>query len=84
MNANDCTLDILKILYFITDESQRSEYLAELVERLFSQFPYDNGILMVYFLNYLKLKPSEAVFLAANEPHAYLSGGWYYCTLNYF
>lgn len=62
---------------FISDQKERDENLAELVERLFSQFPNDNGILMVYFLNYLKLKPSEAVFLAANEPHAYISGGQY-------
>ncbi|CAH1155756.1 unnamed protein product [Phaedon cochleariae] len=53
---------------------RREHFLAELVERLNSQFPYDNGILMVYFLNYLKLKPSEAIYLGANEPHAYLSG----------
>lgn len=65
-------------LYFvIIDDGQRNECLAELVERLSSQFPYDNGILMVYFLNYLKLEPFEGVFLAANEPHAYLSGGSY-------
>lgn len=38
---------------------------------------------MVYFLNYLKLKPSEAVFLAANEPHAYLSGGNYSDNFSY-
>lgn len=50
-------------------------FSADLVERLHFQFPYDNGILMVYFLNYLKLKPSEAIFLGANEPHAYLFGG---------
>lgn len=65
---------LLTFLYII-DDDKRSDYLAALVEQLFSQYPYDNGILMVYFLNYLKLKPSEAVFLAANEPHAYLSGG---------
>lgn len=63
---------------FISDEKGRAENLSELVERLYSQFPNDNGILMVYFLNYLKLKPSEAVFLVANEPHAYISGGQYY------
>jgi len=49
------------------------------VERLHSQFPYDNGVLMVYFLNYLKLEPSEAIFLGANEPHAYLFGDCIEC-----
>lgn len=62
-------------LNFCLGECERGVFSADLVERLHSQFPYDNGILMVYFLNYLKLKPSEAIFLGANEPHAYLFGG---------
>ncbi|KAJ8984387.1 hypothetical protein NQ317_003535 [Molorchus minor] len=53
---------------------QRELFMADLVERLHKEFPYDNGILMVYFLNYLQLKPKEAIFLAANDPHAYISG----------
>ncbi|KAJ8926433.1 hypothetical protein NQ314_021221 [Rhamnusium bicolor] len=56
------------------DESKRELYLADLVERLNNDFPNDNGVLMVYFLNYLQLKPTEAIYLAANEPHAYLYG----------
>ncbi|KAJ8945084.1 hypothetical protein NQ318_005264 [Aromia moschata] len=56
------------------DFIQRELYMAELFERLHEQFPYDNGILMVYFLNYLQLKPKQAIYLAANDPHAYLSG----------
>lgn len=59
----------------IPDANERCFLHADLVERLHSEFPYDNGILMVYFLNYLRLKPSEALFLGANEPHAYLFGG---------
>jgi len=46
----------------------------ELAIRLDYQFPSDIGILSVFLLNYLSLKPGEAIFLAANEPHAYLSG----------
>nr|XP_023012378.1 mannose-6-phosphate isomerase [Leptinotarsa decemlineata] len=56
------------------DKPKREEYMADLVERLHSQFPNDSGILMVYFLNYLNLCPSEGIYLGANEPHAYLSG----------
>ncbi|VEN47473.1 unnamed protein product [Callosobruchus maculatus] len=56
------------------DSDNQKIYLAELVQRLNSQFPCDNGILMVYFLNYLQLEPSEALYLGANDPHAYLSG----------
>jgi mannose-6-phosphate isomerase len=42
--------------------------------RIYDQHPGDVGTLAVYFLNYVKLHPGEAVYLAANEPHAYLSG----------
>lgn len=61
------------------NESQNEFLLADLIKRLHFQFPYDNGVLMVYFLNYLKLKPSEAIYLGANEPHAYLSGDCIEC-----
>ncbi|ENN74580.1 hypothetical protein YQE_08833, partial [Dendroctonus ponderosae] len=62
-----------------SDAGERCFLHADLVERLHSEFPYDNGILMVYFLNYLQLKPSEALFLGANEPHAYLFGDCIEC-----
>uniref|UniRef100_A0A7G3ARW9 mannose-6-phosphate isomerase n=1 Tax=Lutzomyia longipalpis TaxID=7200 RepID=A0A7G3ARW9_LUTLO len=37
-------------------------------------FPGDVGILTVFFLHIVELKPGEAIFLSANEPHAYISG----------
>lgn len=46
----------------------------QLVMRLHQQYPHDVGVLSVFFLNLLKLKPGEAIFLPANEPHAYISG----------
>lgn len=42
--------------------------------RLCRQFPGDIGAFAPYFLNVIALAPGEAVFLPANEPHAYLSG----------
>jgi mannose-6-phosphate isomerase len=42
--------------------------------RLTKDFPGDVGVWMVYFLNYLQLSPGDGLFLAPNEPHAYLSG----------
>jgi mannose-6-phosphate isomerase len=42
--------------------------------RIFEQYPGDVGTLAVFFLNYVKVQPGEAIYLAANEPHAYLSG----------
>ncbi len=34
----------------------------------------DRGLFSAYFLNYLELKPDQALFLGPNEPHAYLGG----------
>jgi len=49
--------------------------IANLVERLSSQFPGDVGIFCAFVLNYVKLEPGQAIFLGAGEPHAYVSGG---------
>lgn len=50
-------------------------HLAELVERLHSDFPGDVGVFGPYLFNHLSLQPGQAIFLPANEPHAYLCGG---------
>lgn len=46
----------------------------QLVLRLHEQYHHDVGVLSSWFLNYVKLNPGEAIALAANEPHAYISG----------
>ncbi|KAK1280756.1 Mannose-6-phosphate isomerase 2 [Acorus gramineus] len=46
----------------------------QLALRLEKQYPADIGVLSSFFFNYVKLKPGEALYLDANEPHAYLSG----------
>ena len=46
----------------------------ELALRLNAQYPDDVGVMCAYLLNYIKLQPGEAVYMAANEPHAYLDG----------
>lgn len=43
--------------------------------RLHSQYPGDIGCFSIYFLNHMVLDPGQAMFLGANEPHAYLRGG---------
>ncbi|KAI9352720.1 mannose-6-phosphate isomerase [Obelidium mucronatum] len=53
--------------------------LEELLIRLNSQFPDDVGIFCALLLNFVTLKEGEAIFLAANEPHAYLSGDCVEC-----
>ncbi|OJD34264.1 mannose-6-phosphate isomerase [Diplodia corticola] len=54
--------------------STSGEELAELVQRLSGQFPGDIGLFVLFFLNYVKLDVGEAMFLKADDIHAYLSG----------
>eukprot|EP01018_Ginkgo_biloba_P027432 Gb_40066 [translate_table: standard] len=46
----------------------------QLVLKLEKQYPDDIGVISAFFFNYVKLGPGEALFLDANEPHAYLYG----------
>jgi mannose-6-phosphate isomerase len=55
-------------------ESTKGEVLSELVTRLYGQFGEDIGILVLFFLNFVTLQPGEALFLVADDIHAYLSG----------
>ena len=48
--------------------------LAELVHRCNSEWPADIGLFVLFFLNYVKLQPGEAMFLKADDIHCYLFG----------
>jgi mannose-6-phosphate isomerase len=54
--------------------SNDGKELADLVVRLNTQFPGDIGLFVQFFLNYVKLEVGEAMFLKADDIHAYLSG----------
>ena len=51
-----------------------SEELCELVERCNDQFPQDIGLFVLFFLNFVKLEPGQAMYLKADDIHAYISG----------
>lgn len=55
--------------------SNDGQELADLMIRLNGQFPGDLGLFVTFFLNYVKLEVGEAMFLKADDIHAYLSGG---------
>ncbi|EKD15313.1 uncharacterized protein L3040_001680 [Drepanopeziza brunnea f. sp. 'multigermtubi'] len=55
-------------------EATPGQELADLVVRLDKQFPGDVGLFVLFFLNYVKLEVGEAMFLKADDIHAYLSG----------
>jgi len=54
--------------------SNDGQELADLMIRLNGQFPDDIGLFVSLFLNYVKLTTGEAMFLKADDIHAYLSG----------
>ena len=54
--------------------SNDGQELADLIVRLNSQFEDDIGLFVVFFVNYVKLEVGEALFLRADDIHAYLSG----------
>jgi mannose-6-phosphate isomerase len=53
--------------------------LEDLLLRLYEQYPDDVGVFCPLLMNYLKLKEGESFFIAANVPHAYLSGDCIEC-----
>ncbi|KAK6070524.1 Mannose-6-phosphate isomerase 1 [Seiridium cupressi] len=55
-------------------EATSGATLSELVTRLNKQFPDDIGLFVLFFLNYVQMKAGEAMFLKADDIHAYVSG----------
>lgn len=46
----------------------------ELIPRLNKQFPADIGLFVTFFLNFVQMNEGEAMFLQADDIHAYISG----------
>ncbi|XP_010528481.1 PREDICTED: mannose-6-phosphate isomerase 2 [Tarenaya hassleriana] len=76
--GSDATKDaVSKLTNRLRSKGTDGELLSEkdgLAVRLGRQYPGDIGVMSSLFLNYVKLKPGEALYLGANEPHAYISG----------
>ena len=64
---------ILHLNFFICQIRQLTGK-EQLVLQLEKQYPADIGVVSAFFLNYVKLNPGEALYIGANEPHAYLYG----------
>lgn len=63
----------------VSDGLDVSQSNGDLLLRLNSQFPGDIGCFSIYFLNHVLLQPGQALFLKANEIHAYLYGDCVEC-----
>ncbi|KAJ8686633.1 hypothetical protein QAD02_022427 [Eretmocerus hayati] len=61
------------------DQATRNLLNAKLLERLHLDYPGDVGCFGIYLFNYLILQPGEALYLGANELHAYLFGDCVEC-----
>lgn len=72
--ADAVAAQIQKLVQRLEAKGAEATELERVVLRVNSQFPGDNGVLCCYILNFLVLKRGEALFLGANEPHAYLAG----------
>jgi len=59
--------------------STSGQELADLIIRLNKEFEGDIGLFVLFFLNYVKLEVGEAMFLKADDIHAYLSGNIIEC-----
>ncbi|KAK9505061.1 hypothetical protein O3M35_009210 [Rhynocoris fuscipes] len=57
-----------------SDFSVQESQLADLFSTLNKQFPGDIGLFCIYFLNHVRLRRGEAIYLEAGLPHAYIQG----------
>lgn len=55
-------------------QMHRHDDLQKLILQLEQQYPGDCGIFAPLFFNVIDLKQGEALYIGANEPHAYISG----------
>ena len=55
-------------------EATSGAVLVKLIKRLYGEFGVDYGLFNLFFLNYVTLAPGEALFLRADDIHAYISG----------
>jgi mannose-6-phosphate isomerase len=61
------------------NETKANDTISKLIIRLDQQYPGgDVGVFSSLMLNYVSMEPGQAIFLGANEPHAYLSGGKFF------
>eukprot|EP01112_Ceratiomyxa_fruticulosa_P015549 TRINITY_DN457_c0_g2_i1.p1 TRINITY_DN457_c0_g2~~TRINITY_DN457_c0_g2_i1.p1 ORF type:complete len:416 (+),score=72.97 TRINITY_DN457_c0_g2_i1:304-1551(+) len=60
-------------------EKENLSSIEKLMITLNTQFPGDIGVFSPLVLNYITLEPGQAIFLAPNEPHAYISGDCIEC-----
>lgn len=71
--------DLLDTMVSRIQSKDDSTNLDRLILLLNEQYPGDIGCFAALFLNDILLQPGESLFLAANEPHAYITGDCVEC-----
>lgn len=74
---NECISKLSAL--FSAETKAENPLLTSIFRHADTNFPNDVGTLSIFFLNILQLKPGDAIYLSANEPHAYLSGDCIEC-----
>ncbi|KAL7141697.1 hypothetical protein ABFS83_08G070800 [Erythranthe nasuta] len=73
--SNSAISEIIpKLIRRLNSKREKLTEKEELVLRLERQYPGDIGVIAGFLFNYVKLNPGEALYLGANEPHAYIHG----------
>lgn len=78
-SAQDTIVKCIADLTAIFAEKKEDEILTKVFNHCNYYFPNDIGVLSIFFLNIIEMKAGQAIFLAANVPHAYLSGDCIEC-----
>ncbi|VVB15999.1 unnamed protein product [Arabis nemorensis] len=79
INETKQVISQMKIRLISEKQHRELSEKEKLVLELEKQYPGDVGVISAFFLNYIKLNPGEALYLDANEPHAYISGDCVEC-----
>lgn len=74
-SIQSCITQLSNLLKANNDDQQ----ILRVFEHCNFYFPNDIGVLSIFFLNIVQMKPGQAIFLDANVPHAYLSGDCIEC-----
>lgn len=78
-SSQDAITKCITDLTAIFNEKKEDELLTKVFDHCNHYFPNDIGVLSIFFLNIVQMRPGQAIFLAANVPHAYLSGDCIEC-----
>lgn len=78
-SQDEITRCISKLSEIFKSDSSADQTIVSTFNHANHYFPNDVGVLSIFFLNILQMKPGQAIFLAANVPHAYLSGDCIEC-----